>query len=139
MEVVGTFTTQNQEFSALWTSHDLLRYRSGAKLLSHPDVGDLEFGYESFELSTDPGLVILVFTVEPSSPTAEAMQLLATWAATRIPRTNRRRSKPGRKAVHDHHPDEGALEDPTRWGSSALLASPTPSSTTSRTSCRAAH
>ena len=37
-------------------------------------VGDLEFGYESFELSTDPGLVLLVFTVEPNSATAEAMQ-----------------------------------------------------------------
>ena len=62
--------------------HDVLRHRSGVKLLTHPDVGDLEFGYESFELSTDPGLVMLVFTVEPNSPTAEAMQLLASWAAS---------------------------------------------------------
>ena len=82
IEIVGTLTTQSEEFSALWASHDVLRHRSGAKLLTHPDVGDLEFGYESFELSTDPGLVMLVFTVEPNSPTAEAMQLLASWAAS---------------------------------------------------------
>ncbi|MFE4835811.1 helix-turn-helix transcriptional regulator [Arthrobacter sp. NPDC056691] len=81
IEIVGTLTTRSEEFSALWASHDVLRHRSGAKLLTHPDVGDLEFGYESFELSTDPGLVMLVFTVEPNSPTAEAMQLLASWAA----------------------------------------------------------
>ena len=82
IEIVGTLTTQSEEFGALWASHDVLRHRSGTKLLTHPDVGDLEFGYESFELSTDPGLVMLVFTVEPNSPTAEAMQLLASWAAS---------------------------------------------------------
>ncbi|MCP3425234.1 helix-turn-helix transcriptional regulator [Rothia sp. AR01] len=82
IEIVGTLTTQSEEFSALWASHDVLRHRSGAKLLTHPDVGDLEFGYESFELSADPGLVMLVFTVEPNSPTAERMRLLASWAAT---------------------------------------------------------
>ncbi|HET9872701.1 MAG TPA: transcriptional regulator [Propionibacteriaceae bacterium] len=82
IEIVGTLTTQSEEFSALWASHDVLRHRSGTKLLTHPDVGDLEFGYESFELSTDTGLVMLVFTVEPHSPTGEAMQLLASWTAS---------------------------------------------------------
>jgi hypothetical protein len=82
IEIVGTLTTQSEEFSALWASHDVLRHRSGAKLLTHPVVGDLQFGYESFELSIDPGLVMLVFTVEPHSSTAEAMQLLASWAAS---------------------------------------------------------
>src|SRR5947209_3976059 len=43
-----------------------------AKLLTHSEMGDLVFGSESFELPTDPGLVMLVYTVEPSSPTAEA-------------------------------------------------------------------
>ena len=82
IEIVGTLTTRSEEFSTLWASHDVLRHRSGAKLLTHPDVGDLEFGYESFELSADPGLVMLVFTIEAGSRTAEAMQLLASWAAT---------------------------------------------------------
>jgi len=82
IEIVGTLTTRSEEFSALWASHDVLRHRSGAKLLTHPDVGDVEFGYESFELSADPGLVMLVLTVEPDSPTAERMQLLASWAAS---------------------------------------------------------
>ncbi|MDT0317852.1 helix-turn-helix transcriptional regulator [Streptomyces millisiae] len=81
IEIVGTLTTRSEEFSALWASHDVLRHRSGTKLLTHPDVGDLEFGYESFELSADPGLVMLVFTVEPGSPTAEAIRLLGSWAA----------------------------------------------------------
>lgn len=81
IEVIGTLSTQSEEFRTMWASQDVFRHRSGAKLLTHSEVGDLEFGYESFELSTDPGLVMLVFTVEPNSPTAEAMQILASWTA----------------------------------------------------------
>ena len=81
INVVGTLSTQSDEFRSLWADHDVFRYRSGAKLLTHSMVGDLEFGYESFELSTDPGLVMLVYTVEPGSPTAEAMSILASWTA----------------------------------------------------------
>ena len=81
IEVIGTLSTQSREFRSLWASHDVFRYRSGAKLLTHAEVGDLEFGYESFELSTDPGLVMLVYTVEPGSPTADAMRLLESWTS----------------------------------------------------------
>jgi hypothetical protein len=82
IEIVGTLSTQSEEFRALWASQDVFRYRSGMKLLTHAEVGDLEFGYESFELSTDPGLVMLVYTVEPGSPTADALRLLESWAAS---------------------------------------------------------
>ncbi len=81
---MGTLTARSEEFSALWASHDVLRHRSGTKLLTHPDVGDLDFGYETFELPADPGLVMLVFTAEPDSPTAEALQLLVSWAASPV-------------------------------------------------------
>ncbi|HKU35685.1 MAG TPA: helix-turn-helix transcriptional regulator [Paenarthrobacter sp.] len=79
--IVGTLSTQSPEFRSLWASHDVFRYRSGQKMLTHSAVGDLEFGYESFELSTDPGLVMLVYTVEPGSATADAMRILASWTA----------------------------------------------------------
>lgn len=81
IEISGTLSTQSDEFRSLWASHDVFRYRSGAKLLTHADIGDFEFGYESFELSTDPGLVMLVYTVEPGSPSADALGMLASWAA----------------------------------------------------------
>ncbi|MFE4196073.1 helix-turn-helix transcriptional regulator [Paenarthrobacter sp. NPDC056912] len=81
IEIVGTLSTQSEEFRSLWASHDVFRYRSGQKMLTHSAVGDLEFGYESFELSTDPGLVMLVYTVEPGSATADAMRMLASWTA----------------------------------------------------------
>lgn len=81
IEIIGTLSAQSEEFRSLWASHDVFRYRSGQKMLTHSAVGDLEFGYESFELSTDPGLVMLVYTVEPGSATADAMRILASWTA----------------------------------------------------------
>ncbi|MFF1881333.1 helix-turn-helix transcriptional regulator [Pseudarthrobacter sp. NPDC058196] len=81
IDIVGRLSTQSEEFRTLWASHDVFRYRSGQKMLTHSAVGDLEFGYESFELSTDPGLVMLVYTVEPGSATADAMRILASWTA----------------------------------------------------------
>lgn len=80
-QIIGTLSSRSEEFRKMWAAHDVFRYRSGTKLLTHSELGDLEFGYESFELSTDPGLVMLVFTVEPGSATAEAMRLLASWIA----------------------------------------------------------
>ncbi|MFT4264390.1 MAG: helix-turn-helix transcriptional regulator [Nocardioides sp.] len=81
IDVIGRLSTQSEEFRGYWARHDVFRYRRGAKLLTHSVMGDLEFGYETFELASDPGLVMLVYTVEPNSPTAEAMQILSSWTA----------------------------------------------------------
>jgi transcriptional regulator with XRE-family HTH domain len=81
IDVIGRLSTQSEEFRSYWARHDVFRYRRGAKLVTHSEMGELEFGYESFELPTDPGLVMLVYTVEPGSPTAEAMQILSSWAS----------------------------------------------------------
>ena len=45
-------------------------------------VGDLDLTYEAMELTSDPGLTLLVYTAEPSSSTQDALELLASWAAT---------------------------------------------------------
>jgi hypothetical protein len=47
-----------------------------------PRVGDLDLTYEAFDLSADPGLRMLVYTAEAGTPTADALNLLASWAAT---------------------------------------------------------
>ena len=36
--------------------------------------------YEAFELPSEPGLTMLVYTAEPDSPTAQALDFLASWA-----------------------------------------------------------
>ncbi|PBC58278.1 transcriptional regulator, partial [Rhodococcus sp. ACPA1] len=38
-------------------------------------------------LPADPGLVLTLYSVEPGSPSADAMTLLANWAATNLAAT----------------------------------------------------
>ena len=82
IRLIGQLSTQSDEFRSLWASHDVIRYQRGTKRYRHPDVGELEFGYESFDLTTEPGLTMLVYTVEPQSPTAERIALLGSWTKT---------------------------------------------------------
>lgn len=52
------------------------------KLIHHPVVGDLELAFESFPLAADPSQSLLTYTAEPGSPSQDALNLLAIWAAT---------------------------------------------------------
>lgn len=79
IRLIGQLSTQSPEFRSLWASHDVIRYQRGTKRYRHPSVGDLEFGYESFDLTTEPGMTMLVYTYEAGSPTAERMALLGSW------------------------------------------------------------
>jgi len=38
--------------------------------------------HEELAITAEPGLVLLVYTAEPGSPSAERLRLLASWAAT---------------------------------------------------------
>ena len=38
--------------------------------------------FENLELVADPGLTMFVYTAEPGSKSEQAMNLLASWAAT---------------------------------------------------------
>jgi hypothetical protein len=62
--------------------HDVLLHRTGLKNLHHPVAGDLDLTYEAFELPSEPGLRMLVYTAAPDTPTAQALDFLASWAAT---------------------------------------------------------
>ena len=48
---------------------------------NHPVVGELTLAYEELAITAEPGLVLLVYTAEPGSPSAERLKLLGSWAA----------------------------------------------------------
>lgn len=54
----------------------------GSKRFRHPQVGELTLDWDTYPLPGDPGPVMLVFTVEPGSPDAERIALLASLHAT---------------------------------------------------------
>ncbi|MEV6654153.1 helix-turn-helix transcriptional regulator [Streptomyces sp. NPDC051219] len=80
--LIGELCTRSEEFGRLWAAHDVRHHRSGIKRLHHPVVGDLDLSYEGLELPSDPGLVLFVYTAEPASSSQQALDLLASWAAT---------------------------------------------------------
>ncbi|MFD3538636.1 hypothetical protein ACFWUQ_03940 [Streptomyces sp. NPDC058662] len=58
-------------------------HTTGVKLLHHPVVGDLDLPFETFALPDGPSQFLLTYTAEPHSPSQDALNLLASWAATK--------------------------------------------------------
>ena len=83
IRLIGELSTQSELFRQRWASRDVKYHRSGTKRLHHPVVGDLELNFESMELPSEPGLVLNVYTAAVNSPSADALKVLASWAATR--------------------------------------------------------
>ncbi|MGN8244103.1 helix-turn-helix transcriptional regulator [Cellulomonas soli] len=83
-DLVGELSTRSEDFRRLWASHDVRYHRSGTKVFHHPAVGRLELDYEALVLPADPGLQVNVYTAVPGSPSADGLQLLASWAATTL-------------------------------------------------------
>lgn len=82
IRLVGELSTQSELFRERWASRDVMFHRSGIKRLHHPVVGDLDLNFESMDLPSEPGLVLNVYTAPAGSPSADALKLLASWAAT---------------------------------------------------------
>lgn len=85
--LVGELSTQSDTFRRLWGSHDVRTHGTGTKRFHHPDVGELVLAYEELAVTAEPGLVLMIYTAEPGSPSAERLQLLASLAADRKPHT----------------------------------------------------
>jgi transcriptional regulator with XRE-family HTH domain len=84
-ELIGELTTRSDRFSALWAAHDVRRHTAGTKSFHHRVVGDLELDYENLELPGDDGLSLVTYTAGPGSPSHQALQFLASWAASAAP------------------------------------------------------
>jgi hypothetical protein len=80
-DLVGELSTRSQEFRVRWAAHDVDYYRSGVQPFHHPLAGDLTLTYDALEIPADPGQTIVAYTAEPGSPSQQALNLLASWAA----------------------------------------------------------
>ncbi|WP_284978936.1 helix-turn-helix transcriptional regulator [Arthrobacter sp. fls2-241-R2A-200] len=80
--LVGELSTQSDVFRRLWGAHDVRTHGAGTKRFNHPVVGELTLAYEELVMTADPGCVLMIYTAEPGSPSAERLRLLASWAAS---------------------------------------------------------
>src|SRR4051812_48496955 len=81
-DLVGELSTRSDEFRRRWSAHDVRQHGAGSKRFHHHDVGDLDLAYESVDMISDPGLTLTLYAAEPGSPTAHALDLLASWITT---------------------------------------------------------
>lgn len=81
-DLVGELTTRSPEFGRRWNAHNVRIHGAGSKSFHHAQVGHLDLAYESVDLLSEPGLTLTLYAAEPASRTADALALLASWAAT---------------------------------------------------------
>ena len=86
-DLVGELSTRSEEFRTWWAAHNVRYHQTGHKRIRHPVVGELELDYEVMDVSADDGLTISVYSAEPGSRSAEALDLLASWTVTPEPAT----------------------------------------------------
>ncbi|MFE2883154.1 helix-turn-helix domain-containing protein [Streptomyces sp. NPDC059272] len=84
-ELVGELSVLDADFRHWWADHDVFQRTHGTKHFHHPVVGDLVLAYEAFAPTDDPEQILGVSTAEPGSPSAERLQLLASWSRTPRP------------------------------------------------------
>ena len=79
--LIGELSTRSDAFRKLWAAHNVRFHSTGVKGFHHPVVGDISLTFEALDITAD-GLRITAYTAEPGSPSQDALNLLASWAAT---------------------------------------------------------
>jgi transcriptional regulator with XRE-family HTH domain len=80
-DLVGELSTRSEDFAAWWATHIVKFHRTATKTVHHSVVGELELTGEALDLPGDPGLRLIVYTVEPGSPSEQALAFLSSWSS----------------------------------------------------------
>ncbi|MCS5498373.1 helix-turn-helix transcriptional regulator [Cnuibacter physcomitrellae] len=85
MTMIGELVTHSPEFRAWWSGHTVRAHVTGRKDIRHPVVGEMTLVYTVLTLDTAPGVAITSYLTEPAGPSADALDLLRSWAAEPLP------------------------------------------------------
>jgi len=86
-DLVGELSTRSDVFRRLWGAHDVRTHGAGTKRFIHPIVGEVTLAYEELAITAEPGQVLMIYTPEPGSPSAERLKLLASWSTHQVVET----------------------------------------------------
>ena len=79
-DLIGELVTRSDDFRVRWAAHDVRHHRTGIKRIRHPEVGDLELGYEAMDFPAHPDWFMFGYTAAPDTPSAERLRLLGSLA-----------------------------------------------------------
>ncbi|MEV6305939.1 helix-turn-helix transcriptional regulator [Actinoplanes sp. NPDC051861] len=78
-DLIGELSARSEQFRTWWATHSVKLHYTSTKTMHHAVAGELELTGEALHLPGDPGLTIVTYTFEPASPTAQALDFLASW------------------------------------------------------------
>lgn len=70
------------EFRRIWARNDARGKNAESKTFVHHQVGELTLHMQAFDVRSAPGQQLIVYHTEPDSPSAQAVRLLGSLAAT---------------------------------------------------------
>lgn len=74
--LVGELTAQSPEFRRWWAKAEVRERTSSTFLVTHAEVGDLDFVYEAFRPNSNPNLLLTVHWPAAGSDTADKLAVL---------------------------------------------------------------
>ncbi len=80
--LVGELSLKSDRFRRLWARQDVVRPAGGPARMHHPEVGELELHREKLIVAGADGQVLVIYHADPGSPSAQALDLLGTIAAS---------------------------------------------------------
>ncbi|SDO46199.1 helix-turn-helix transcriptional regulator [Lentzea jiangxiensis] len=80
--LVDELRAANPQVAGWWDEQGVADRTSQVKQIVHPVAGDLRFHIEAVTVPHAPHQRLVVYTVEPGSPTAHVLPLLASWTAS---------------------------------------------------------
>jgi len=82
--LVADLLERSPAFRELWDEHRVARKTHGRMTFHHPQVGRLDLDWERLNVSGAGGQALMVYSAEPGTPSATALTLLGTLAATAV-------------------------------------------------------
>jgi transcriptional regulator with XRE-family HTH domain len=80
--LVGELSMKSERFRRLWARQDVVRPAGGPARMHHPEVGDLELHREKLVVAGTEDQTLVIYHADPGSPSAQALILLGTIAAS---------------------------------------------------------
>jgi hypothetical protein len=76
-ELIGELSVRSDEFRLRWATHDVGSYRTGVQRFRHELVGELTLSYDTFKLTAEADLTMVVYTAEVGSASQGTLERLA--------------------------------------------------------------
>ncbi|MGN7778683.1 helix-turn-helix domain-containing protein [Mycolicibacterium sp. 22603] len=81
--VLAELLATSAEFAELWVRHDVRGKSQDTKVFRHPEVGTVTLRLQTFAVRSAPGQELVVYQAAPGSPSADALKMLGSLAASR--------------------------------------------------------